>query len=85
VQEAIAPIAREVAALKAGAVARADIGDLKEAVEGLGERMSSIEAAPVPEEDRKLAEVERAVITLANRMRKLRTDIDALVGAINAE
>jgi chromosome segregation ATPase len=85
VQEAIAPIVREVAALKAGTASRAELLDIGEAVEGLGERISNIEAAPVPEEDRKLAEVERAVITLANRVRKLRTDIDALVAAINAE
>jgi hypothetical protein len=84
VQEAVAPIAREVAALKAGAVARAELVDLVEAVEALGERLSNIEAAPVPEEDLKLAEVERAVITLANRVRKLRAEFDTLVRGIAA-
>lgn len=82
VQEAIGPIAREVAALRAGAVARADVFDLTAAVEGLGERVSNLEAAPMPEEDRKLAEVERAVITLANRLRKLRQEFDTLVSGI---
>lgn len=82
VQEAIAPIAREVAALKAGAVARAELVDVTEAVEALGERVANIEAAPVPEEERKLAEVERAVITLANRLRTLRQEFDTLVGGI---
>lgn len=82
VQEAIAPIVREVAALKAGAVARTDVVDLRGAIEDLGDRVSNLEAAPVPDEDRKLAEVERAVITLANRMRKLRQDFDALVSGI---
>lgn len=33
---------------------------------------------------RKLAEIERAVITLANRVRKLRQEFDTLVAAINA-
>lgn len=82
VQEAIAPIVREVAALKAGAVARADVVDLRSTVEGLGERISNLEAAPVPGDDRKLAEVERAVITLANRLRKLRQEFDTLVSGI---
>lgn len=82
VQETIAPIAREVAALRAGAVTRAELVDIGEAVEGLGERISNIETAPVPEEDRKLAEVERAVITLANRLRKLRQEFDTLVSGV---
>lgn len=84
VQEAIGPIVRELAALKAGAVARAELVDLVEAVEALGERLSNIEAAPVLEEDFKLAEIERAVIALANRVRKLRAEFDTLVRGIAA-
>ncbi len=79
VQEAIAPIAREVAALKAAAVTKPEMA------EALNERMSRFDVAPVPIDEQKLVEVERAVITLASRVRKLRGDLDLLVGAINAE
>ena len=85
VQELVAPIVREVAALKASVIKREELTEAFDAIEHLNARMSHFDAAPVPVGDRKLGEVERAVITLASRVRRLRHDFDQLVGAINSE
>lgn len=53
-------------------------------IDALNERMSNLGTALESVEDRKLVEVERAVITLANRVQELRADFDTLVCSIAA-
>lgn len=85
VQEAVAPIARELAAIKASAIKREEMNDAMDAIETLFGRIATYEEAPAPQNDKKLEDLEEAVIDVAKVTRKLRHDFDTLLDAINAE
>lgn len=83
---AVAPVRKELEKVRAGAVTREEVAGLLEAVERVERRLAAmeerIEAEPMPEE--RLSEVEKAVITLARRVGRLRGEFDVLVRALGA-
>ena len=83
-EAAVAPVREELARVQSEAVRPSDLAELRAAVARLERRLAAMEsrdpAASAPE--RRLAEVEDAVITLARRVGRLREEFDVLVHAI---
>lgn len=77
VRDAIAPLARQLAALQADRVTRSDF---ERAIDALDKRPAPrVRAVEVPSDGRKLAELEQAIITVHERLGGLREEFDALV------
>lgn len=82
VRDAIAPLARQVAALQADRVTRSEF---LRAIEAVDQRPVARARGRPPEgasDGGKLAELEGAVITVVERLRGLREDFDALVAGL---
>lgn len=81
---AVAPVQKELAKVRAEAVPRTEVAELRAVVERVEHRLAAmeerIETAPAPED--RLDEVEQAVIKLARRVGRLRDEFDLLVRAI---
>lgn len=83
-REAVAPVTKALASTKDATVTRSEFARVLKRVDQLERWIGELDATPLPGRNRKVVEMERALLTLARRMCELREEFDALVAAINA-
>ncbi|MEZ4241383.1 MAG: hypothetical protein R3F59_35560 [Myxococcota bacterium] len=80
----VTPVQKELAKVRAEAVPRTEVAELRAVVERIERRLAAmeerLETAPAPED--RLDDLEQAVIKLARRVGRLRDEFDVLVQAI---
>jgi hypothetical protein len=85
---ALQPVAVDVAAIRASAAERDDLYELERVIAGIDRRLVEVEersvAPPPAEADRRLGEIEDAVVALLRQLAQLREEFNVLVDVISS-